>query len=157
MSVLRNAIRWNGWQFAPSQFRPLALEAISRLSPDVVVTPDPQGLLRFSGKDQPSYWLPRSKSAISRPTLTHQSDGRAYLGPRNLMMSPCSFITETQDLLLNSFYSHLTGMCSNSFKNRTGDGPNCTLAGDGDVRQAHRLTARVALEPIARAGANVEA
>ena len=37
-------------------------------------------------------------------------------------------------------------MYSNSFKNRTGDGPNCTLAGDDDVRQAHCQTARVALE-----------
>jgi hypothetical protein len=33
---------------------------------------------------------------------------------------------ETQDPLLNSLYSLLTGMCSNSFKNGIGDGPNFT-------------------------------
>lgn len=131
----------------------LELEAITRLSPDIVVYHDSANLTSILCQRTNVRTGFHSKSTILRSTLTDEGDVRAYLCPTNY------FIAETPRLLLNGFGSYLTDMCSDSFERSTRRRALSALAGGyNDVSQAYRESVWVApREAIAWAGANMEA
>src|SRR6516164_1021788 len=83
MSVLQNAVCWNGWQFGPHQFRPLALEPISQVWPDLLgVSPDLARLARISGKGTNARTAP-IEIVDSCSTLAQQGRYSSILASQN--------------------------------------------------------------------------